>query len=92
MAIMMLAEGGKLSFDDNLLAYFPRFPAWAAGITLRHMLYHTSGLPDYLPFFRGDEFVARDMNGITNEDVLQRAMNLPGLEFPVSSHFDGNVR
>ena len=73
MAIMMLAERGKLSFDDHLSTYFPRFPAWAAGITLRHMLHHTSGLPDYLPFFKGDEFVARDMNGITNEDVLQRA-------------------
>jgi len=37
MAIMMLAERGKLDFDDHLLTYFPRFPAWAAGITLRHM-------------------------------------------------------
>lgn len=88
MAIMMLAERGKLSFDDHLPTYFPRFPAWAAAITLRHMLHHTSGLPDYLPFFKGDEFVARDRNGITNEDVLQRAMNLPGLEFPVGSQFD----
>ena len=85
---MMLAERGKLSFDDHLPTYFPRFPAWAAAITLRHMLHHTSGLPDYLPFFKGDEFVARDRNGITNEDVLQRAMNLPGLEFPVGSQFD----
>lgn len=88
MAIMMLAERGKLNFDDHLPTYFPRFPAWASEITLRHMLHHTSGLPDYLPFFKGDEFVARDMNGITNEDVLQRAMNLPGLEFPVGSQFD----
>ena len=88
MAIMMLAERGKLSFDDHLPTYFLGFPSWAAGITLRHMLHHTSGLPDYLPFSKGDEFVARDMNGITNEDVLQRAMNLPGLEFPVGSQFD----
>jgi len=50
MATMMLAERGKLSFDDHLPTYFPGFPAWAAGITLRHMLHHTSGLPDYLPF------------------------------------------
>jgi len=87
MAIMMLAERGKLSFDDHLATYFPRFPSWAAGITLRHMLHHTSGLPDYLPFSKGDEFVARDMNGITNEDVLQRAIDLPGLDFPVGSQF-----
>jgi CubicO group peptidase (beta-lactamase class C family) len=35
MAIMMLAERGKLSFDDHLPTYFPRLPAWAAGISLR---------------------------------------------------------
>src|SRR5262245_48615161 len=46
MAIMMLAERGKLSFDDHLPTYFPRFPAWAAGITLRHAASHigTAGL------------------------------------------------
>lgn len=28
MAIMMPAEQVKLGFEDRLLAYFPRFPAW----------------------------------------------------------------
>src|SRR3984957_7910343 len=51
MAIMMLADQGKLSFDDRLLAYFPQFPSWGAAITLRHLLHHTSGLPDYSSFF-----------------------------------------
>src|SRR5919202_5467666 len=50
MAIMQLAEQGKLSFDDRLIDYFPRFPAWGAQITLRHMLHHTSGLPCYETF------------------------------------------
>jgi len=48
MAIMLLAEQGKLSFEDRLLTYFPRFPSWGAEITLRHMLHHTSGLPGYV--------------------------------------------
>lgn len=39
MAIMMLAQQGKLSFEDRLLAYFPQFPSWGAEITLRHMLH-----------------------------------------------------
>jgi CubicO group peptidase (beta-lactamase class C family) len=91
MAIMLLAEQGKLSFEDRLLAYFPRFPSWGAEITLRHMLHHTSGLPDYFLFFKphnGDELiVARDMIGVTNEDVLERAMDLAGLEFPVGAQY-----
>ena len=91
MAIMLLAEQGKLSFDDRLAGYVPRFPAWGAEITLRHLLHHTSGLPDYFRFFRprdGDELiVARDMDGVTNEDVLERAMDLAGPEFPAGSRF-----
>jgi CubicO group peptidase (beta-lactamase class C family) len=91
MAIMMLADQGKLSFDDRLLAYFPQFPSWGAGITLRHLLHHTSGLPDYSSFFNppnGEEMiVARDMMGITNEDVLERAVDLARLEFPAGTKY-----
>jgi len=90
MAIMLLAEQEKLSFEDRLLAYFPRFPSWGAEITLRQML-HTSGLPDYFPFFKphnGEEMiVARDMIGVTNQDVLERAMDLAGLEFPPGAQY-----
>ena len=82
MAIMMLAERGKLSFDDHLPTYFPRFPAWAEGITLRHMLHHTSGLPDYLPFFKGDEFVARDMANLVYGTNSSETINaLDGVTF-----------
>lgn len=45
MIIMMLAEEGKLGFDDLLEKYIPELPY--PGITLRHLLTHTSGLPDY---------------------------------------------
>lgn len=87
MAIMLLADEGKLSCDDRLSAFFPQLPSWSAEISVRHLLHHTSGLPDYLPFSKGDEFVARDMNGITNETVLDRAMSLAGPEFPVGTRF-----
>src|SRR5262249_57979440 len=35
MAVMLLAEQGKLGFEDRLPAYFPRLPSWGAEITLR---------------------------------------------------------
>ena len=54
MAIMLLAEQGKLRFEDRLLAYFPQFPTWGAEITVRHLLHHTSGLPTYFPLFTSD--------------------------------------
>ena len=45
-AILLLAEEGKLSLDDSITKYFPEAPAWWKPITIRHLLTHTSGLPD----------------------------------------------
>jgi CubicO group peptidase (beta-lactamase class C family) len=45
MIIMMLEEEGSLSFDDPLDKYIPSLPYQQ--ITIRHLLNHTSGLPDY---------------------------------------------
>ncbi|HEY9226497.1 MAG TPA: serine hydrolase domain-containing protein [Gemmatimonadaceae bacterium] len=47
MAIVLLAHDGKLSLDDSVRKWVPEVPKFAAGITLRHLLYHTSGLRDY---------------------------------------------
>lgn len=51
MAVMILAERGKLSFDDPLTKFFPQFADYARKITVRHLLNHTSGLPDYMQLF-----------------------------------------
>lgn len=45
MTIMMLKQDGKLSYDDLIEKYLPGLPY--PGITIRHLLNHTSGLPDY---------------------------------------------
>jgi CubicO group peptidase (beta-lactamase class C family) len=44
MAIVALKQEGKLSYDDPIAQYISvPYP----GITIRHLLNHTSGLPDY---------------------------------------------
>jgi CubicO group peptidase (beta-lactamase class C family) len=47
-AILILRDEQKLSLDDNLLKYFPEFKNKEIGskLTIRHLLTHTSGLPD----------------------------------------------
>ena len=47
MAIMILEEKNQLSYDDPLSRFFPWFPAYASKITVRHLLNHTSGLPEF---------------------------------------------
>ncbi len=46
--ILLLAEDGKLSLDDDLYKYFPDFKntAIARKVKLYHLLTHTSGIPD----------------------------------------------
>ena len=47
MAVMLLVRDGKLRYDSTLTGIFPEFPAYGNAITVRHLLTHTSGLPDY---------------------------------------------
>jgi CubicO group peptidase (beta-lactamase class C family) len=46
-AVMLLVHDGRLRYDDALTDVFPAFPAYGRAITIRHLLTHTSGLPDY---------------------------------------------
>lgn len=47
-AILMLQQQGKLSLDDKVVKFFPDLTD-ADRITLRQLLSHTSGYPDYWP-------------------------------------------
>jgi len=47
MSIMLLVHDGKLRYNDKLTDVFPDFPAYGKTITIRNLLNHTSGLPDY---------------------------------------------
>ncbi len=47
MAIMLLAHDGKLQYEERLTDVFPEFPTYGKNITIRNLLNHTSGLPDY---------------------------------------------
>src|SRR4029078_10748513 len=66
-AIMLLAERGKLSYDDPLTKYFPELP-YPKG-TIRNMLTHTSGLPEPEPFFGSDW---QSDGPATNADFVRR--------------------
>ncbi len=48
MAIMMLHDEGKLNFADTVQRFFPEFPY--KDITIRELLAHRSGLPEYMYF------------------------------------------
>ncbi|RST59993.1 class A beta-lactamase-related serine hydrolase [Siminovitchia terrae] len=65
-AILLLVQEGKLSLDDYLNKWIPDLPY--EGITIRHLLNHTNGLPDYLDLFE----VYWDKAKIADNDDLLR--------------------
>jgi CubicO group peptidase (beta-lactamase class C family) len=48
LGIMKLVEEGKLSLEDKAFAFIENeFPMYDKRVTIKHLLTHTSGLPDY---------------------------------------------
>jgi len=45
-ALVLLAQDGKLSLDDDIRKYLPEVPDFGHTITIRNLLTHTSGLRD----------------------------------------------
>jgi CubicO group peptidase (beta-lactamase class C family) len=70
-AVMMLVEEGRLRLDDPITRFFPGAPDWWKGATVRNLLTHTSGIPDW-----GEKEIdyRRDY---TEEELAKVAMSLP---------------
>jgi CubicO group peptidase (beta-lactamase class C family) len=84
MAVLKLWEDGRLNLDDSLSTYFPNFPY--RGISVKMLLNHRSGLPNYVHYLELNGWDKRKM--VNNTDVLTSLyMMKPALEFPSGRHF-----
>ncbi len=82
MAVMMLQEQGKLSYDDKIMKFFPDFPLYGKDITVRHLLNHTSGLIDY------EDFVPDTQQyQVLDADCLRLMFNAESLYFTPGSKY-----
>lgn len=70
VAVLKLKEQGKLRLDDSIVKYFPDLPY--KNITLRQMLSHTSGLPEYQSKAVIDEIEEKSVNNAELEKVFER--------------------
>ena len=74
-AVMLLVQDGKLSLDDPITKFFTDAPEPWKRITVRHLLTHTSGIPDY-------NAKSLDYRRDYTEDDLTRVAYDLKLEFP----------
>ncbi len=80
MSVVLLAQDGRLSLDDDIRKWVPEVPSFGPVITLHHLLNHTSGLRDYLTLLAVTGWPS---DGTLSEqqflDLIkrQRALNFP---------------
>jgi CubicO group peptidase (beta-lactamase class C family) len=55
--ISLLSRQRKLFLDDEIQRYIPEMPRYGSPITIRHLVYHTSGIRDYFPLARFSKMV-----------------------------------
>lgn len=79
MAIVLLAQQGKLSLDENIRKYIPEVPDFGTPITIRHLAHHTSGLRDQWALLDLAGWRAEDLK--TNDDVLDLVSRQQDLNF-----------
>jgi CubicO group peptidase (beta-lactamase class C family) len=84
--IVLLENEGKLSLDDDVRKYIPELHDFDEGkITIKNLLYHTSGLRDYLGLLWLSG-ISWD-NEITEQSVLNLLVKQKDLNFPPGDKF-----
>ena len=82
-AVMLLVHDGKLRYGTALSSVFPEFPSWGRAITVRHLLTHTSGLPDYEDLMNGGPWSAQRQ--IQDQEALELIERQPRGKFAPGS-------
>jgi CubicO group peptidase (beta-lactamase class C family) len=86
-AIMILKERGKLDYNDPIKKYLPDFPY--DGITIRMLLQHRSGLPNYEYFM--EDYVSDHNTPLDNEAVYRiMTEKKPAIYGKPGKHFSYN--
>ncbi len=76
MGIMILKERGKLRYDEPIRQVFPELPGCMQPVTIRNLLYHTSGLATF------DDFPDMTEKDVFNILLKQKALHFkPGDKF-----------
>src|SRR5258706_6639285 len=86
MAILLLAQQGKISLDDPVRKYLPELPDYGASLTIRHVLSHVSGLREWrlIATFSG---TPEGTYVLDNHDLLRIASKQRALNFDPGTHY-----
>ena len=81
-AVLRLVDRGKLDLDESMEAIFRDVPESAHGVTVRHLLSHTAGLPKAVSL---SDRAQADLEAAAEEILSARAPGPPGVSFAYSN-------
>jgi CubicO group peptidase (beta-lactamase class C family) len=84
-AMAMLIDKGLISLDDDIRKYLPEVPDFGRKITVRHLIYHTSGIRDWTYCFQLAGYKIEDVSTI--EMILNFVANQKQLNFNPNDDF-----
>jgi CubicO group peptidase (beta-lactamase class C family) len=83
-SVAMLEKQGKLSLEDDVRKYIPEIRDFGTQVKLRHLVYQSSGLRDWLPVL---QLTGRDKLEVTIDTVLKVVKAQKQLIFPPGDRF-----
>ncbi len=91
MCLAILEEKGVINSDDYISKYIPEMPEYTRKIRVKHLVYHTSGLPDYMELYDFDNRENPYKEYVTNNDIIKllkikrKLLFIPGEKFLYSN-------
>ena len=85
-AVVLLAQRGQLSLEDDIRDYVPELPDYGVTITIRHMMNHTSGLRDW-GSVAGIAGWGRSVRTHTHDHVVDILSRQSALNFPPGQEY-----
>lgn len=71
MSVALLVQEGRLRLQDDVRALLPELPDYGSTITVRHLIEHTSGLPDFVDLW---DLMGLPIDGVYDEEDVLRAL------------------
>jgi CubicO group peptidase (beta-lactamase class C family) len=84
MAIMVLAEAHALRYDDEISKYLPQLAPYK-GVTIRHLLTHTGGLPEYYDTIDTSGSIPENSDALRLLGQMGASVFAPGERFEYSN-------
>jgi len=89
MTVALLEESGLLNLDDGVCKYLPRLSGYAQAVTVRDLVYHTSGIRNYtvLAYYM---IGYHESDAPTNEEILDLLGRQTSLSFTPGTKWEYN--